>query len=79
MKCQILFPGKNKKDISKYSLLKILPRVPSINKIFDWLFQEGKTALYWAVEKGHTEITRLLLDNDPDLEISNKVSGTAGI
>ena len=27
MKCQILFPGKNKKNISKYRLQKILPRV----------------------------------------------------
>ena len=27
MKCQILFPGKTKKNISKYCLLKILPRV----------------------------------------------------
>ena len=36
--------------------------------------QEGKTALYWAIEKGHNEIVQLLLDNDPDIEISNKVS-----
>ena len=31
MKCQNLFPGRNKKNISKYRLLKILPRVLSIN------------------------------------------------
>ena len=30
MKCQILFSGKNKKNISKYRLLKILPRVLSV-------------------------------------------------
>ena len=30
MKCQILFSGKNKKNISKCRLLKILPRVLSI-------------------------------------------------
>ena len=39
MKCQILFSGKNKKNISKYCLLKILPRVLSVkeklNKIFE--------------------------------------------
>ena len=29
MKCQILFSGKNKKNISKCRLLKILPRVLS--------------------------------------------------
>ena len=30
MKCQILFSGKNKKNISKCRLLKVLPRVLSI-------------------------------------------------
>ena len=30
MKCQILFSGKNKKNISKCRLLKILPRVLSV-------------------------------------------------
>ena len=32
MKCQILFSGKNKKNISKCCLLKILPGVLSVNK-----------------------------------------------
>ena len=31
MKCQILFSGKNKKNISKCRQLKILPRVLSVN------------------------------------------------
>ena len=31
MKCQILFYGKNKKNISIFRLLKVLPRVLSIN------------------------------------------------
>lgn len=44
--------------------------------IFHYL-QEGKTALYWAVEKGYVEICKLLLNNDPDLEIANKVYYTA--
>ena len=30
MKCQILFSGKNKNNISKCRLLKILPRVLSV-------------------------------------------------
>ena len=30
MECHILFSGKNKKNISKYRLLKILPRVLSV-------------------------------------------------
>ena len=30
MKCQILFPGKNKRNISKCPLLNILPRVLNI-------------------------------------------------
>ena len=33
MKCQILFSGKNKKNISKCCLLKILPRVLSIRVV----------------------------------------------
>ena len=31
MKCQLLFSGKNKKNISKCRLLKILPRVLIVN------------------------------------------------
>ena len=34
MKCQILFSGKNKKNISKCRLLKILPRVLSVNNTY---------------------------------------------
>ena len=36
MKCQILFSGKNKKNISKCCLLKFLPRVlrVKVNKIY---------------------------------------------
>ena len=40
MKCQILFSGKNKKNISKCRLLKILPRVLSVKRmlsLFDHL------------------------------------------
>ena len=33
MKCQILFSGKNKKNISKCRLLKILPRVLSVKTV----------------------------------------------
>ena len=31
MKCKILFYGKNKKNVSKYRLLKFLPRVQRVN------------------------------------------------
>lgn len=42
--------------------------------IFNILFvQEGKIVLYWVVEKGYVEICKLLLNNDLDLEIVNKV------
>ena len=34
MKCHILFSGKNKKNISKCRLLKILPRVLSVKMLF---------------------------------------------
>ena len=33
MQCQILFSGKNKKNISKCRLLKILPRVLSVKPV----------------------------------------------
>ena len=46
MKCHILFSEKNKKNISKCRLLKILPRVLSVKKI-----SAGKHLL--KVEKGH--------------------------
>ena len=35
--------------------------------------QEGKSAIYCAVEKGYTEIAKLLLKSNPDLELSTKV------
>ena len=35
MKCQTLFSGKNKKNISKCRLLKILPRVLSVKSYPD--------------------------------------------
>ena len=38
MKCQILIPGKNKKNIHKCSLLKILPRVLSVKYINTYLY-----------------------------------------
>ena len=36
MKCQILFSGKNKKNILKCRLLQILPRVLSVNINNNW-------------------------------------------
>ena len=41
MKCQILFSEKNKKNISKCRLLKILPRVLSV-KLDGRVIQKGK-------------------------------------
>ena len=38
MKCQILFSGKNKKNISKCRLLKILHRVLSVSSV-DWAIE----------------------------------------
>ena len=45
MKCQILFSGKNKKNISKCRLLKILPRVLSVNGPVNTI----KVMLSWSV------------------------------
>ena len=50
MKCQILFSGKNKKNISKRRLLKILPRVLSVN-----LLAIGTTNTIYNGCLGHKE------------------------
>ena len=50
MKCQIPFPGNDKKNISKCCLLKILPTVLSVNKT-----NTDQTA--W---KKHTELRKSL-------------------
>ena len=39
MQCQILFSRKDKKNISLCRLLKILPRVPSLNFAFQHNFE----------------------------------------
>ena len=41
MKCQILFSGKNKKNISKCRLLKILPRVLSVKYTKSFILVTG--------------------------------------
>ena len=43
MKCQILFSGKNKKNISKCRLLKILPRVLSVKHTHKHIIALEKT------------------------------------
>jgi len=35
--------------------------------------QDGKTALYWAVDKGLLHVTKALLDASANTEIANKV------
>lgn len=40
-------------------------------------FQDSKTALYWAVEKGHLAIVKTLLDYNASKEIPNKVGDFA--
>ena len=49
MKCQILFSGKNKKNISKCRLLKILPRVLSVNA--NYTSQRLDTSLHIHMSK----------------------------
>lgn len=39
----------------------------------DVLGKDRKTAVYNAVEKGHTGILKLLLHSNPDLELTTKV------
>ena len=35
--------------------------------------QDNKTALYWAVEKGHVIVAKVLLEYNANTEIPNKV------
>lgn len=39
----------------------------------DVLGKDRKTAVYTAVEKGHLAVLKLLLQSNPDLELSTKV------
>ena len=62
MKCQNLFSGKMKKNISICHLLKILPRVLSVNEIF-WNKQKWKLQIWfywvcWCVILGYEMLRR---------------------
>ena len=35
--------------------------------------EDGKTALYWAVEKGNIPVTKILLDKQADIELQANV------
>ena len=60
MKCQILFSGKNKKNISKCRLLKILPRVLSVKD------GHSATNILQVSERGNTSIKSSKLVNKPN-------------
>ena len=47
MKCQILLSGKNKKNISIGGLLKILPRVLSIDRLIDSRYKCCLMLWFW--------------------------------
>ena len=36
-------------------------------------FQDGRTPLYWASRNGHKDVTKLLLDRGPDVNIADRV------
>lgn len=49
----------------------------NINKlVFAFPHQDGKTALYWAVEKGNATMVRDILQCNPDTESCTKVQHT---
>ena len=48
MKCQILFSGKNKKNVSKCCLLKILPQVKCVSKEYSTGCVVGLNRLFFV-------------------------------
>ena len=61
MKCHILFSEKNKKNISKCRLLKILPRVLSVKKSKHMVFFLVKIYIFLISPLKHTLL--LLIGN----------------
>ena len=70
MKCQILFSGKNKKNISKCRLLKILPRVLSV-KAKKYIAEQTNKALFALIKKSRSLILSFDLQIQSTLVISN--------
>ena len=68
MKCHILFSGKNKKNISKCRLLKILPRVLRVKASVD---AARRTALLLDL------VTYFLTQHDPISNLTDILSRTS--
>ena len=66
MKCQILFSGKNKKNISKCRLLKILPRVLSVS--VDHQYSAPKGSEFFRYSKPFSEGKQKIFDKVASLE-----------
>jgi len=49
-------------------------QLPELISVALLCFQESKTALYWAVEKGNATMVRDILQCNPDTETCTKVS-----
>ena len=50
MKCQILFSGKNKKNMSIFCLLKILPRMLSVKRTLHTVYIDQDKMLFSAIK-----------------------------
>ena len=57
MKCQNLFSGKNKKNISKCRLLKILPRVLSVKVNIPAKWELENIKVVWLGSSSHPTLT----------------------
>ena len=71
MKCPILFSEKNKKNISKCRLLKILPRVLSVKRFILLLLHS------WRLE--YPEYTDLgcMITTSPHARVGNQIRAAA--
>ena len=72
MKCHILFSEKNKKNISKCRLLKILPRVLSVKRILFTYKYRHNTYLHEQISTGIQKKVKDNQNSENDKDFYNK-------
>ena len=76
MKCQILFPGKNKKNISKCRLLKTLPRVLSVyvSFFFSRFILHFRARFLPLLESAREDCLKVVVGTKSDLVESREIT-----